>query len=129
MLVATEAFVGPVALDFTSIASDVRSSVQPDGGPTEIEKYLVVSIEAVGQFVALIEPVPVAAMRAGARVRLDAVTPAAFEVAGVETCDPGSLARLQVASTPEKAIVQLPDGGGSVPVVHTDFPLADGMHV
>ena len=109
LLVETEPLAGPVVLDFASIAIEITSRVQPAGAVIESVKYLVASSCAlVGQLLALIEPVPAAAIRAGERLMLEATAPGALDIATVEVCVPGSPARLQVASTPENAIVQLP---------------------
>jgi hypothetical protein len=78
----------------------------------------------VGQLLALIEPVPADAIRAGARDRLDAVTPDALVVAALDVCEPGSLVRSQVARAPVKAIAQFPVGIDSL---HT--PLPEPLHV
>ncbi len=135
-LVPIDALAGPVELDLRSIATVVTASVQPDGGVTETVKYAAgSSCVLVGQPLALIEPAPAEAASAAERAIGDAVTPVAVEVAGVEICEPVSLARFQVASTPENA-VQVPGIEPSeplpllaLPFVHTALPAATAMHV
>jgi len=76
----------------------------------------------VGQFDELIDPVPAAAVSAGARASTLAITPGALDAAGVDTCEPGAPASDHVARTPENGIAHAPDPdprASAVPRVHT----------